>query len=379
MPSLVCYASTTSEVYATIDENYRFGDYTGLLTPSPPHADNNPARAVVVTWNDKPYKFVFWHEAAYTPFWELSDGSGLTCQYFEGEGDTEGDLWCPHGRKESVSNVALLENGPNRVHVRWWYNPGSVTAQEDYYFYPNGLCWRKMKVVGGESNECFEMMIMNRVGDYYRDNVPGPENGIYKLVTMLDVYSFKKREYWDDKSKTGASKSEIEDAAAKVFRVHLNDLDPFAIYGDGITAFIGTDDKIVEIWDSWAYKHHFTCWPIGWSWSTSEDGGFGTYPSVVCPIGLDSARYSHAGDSPMVWLFGVSDAPDDELRELAKAFVESPDVMTNPDVVKDLPYGPQDNTCPSIPGNLSAVADGQKVDLILKPLPIQLITTKFLQ
>lgn len=350
-----------SEVYATIDENYTYGNYSGPFTPSPPHADNNPQRAVVVSWNDKDYKFVFWHEASYTPFWVLSDGTGLTYQYFEGEGDKSGDLWCANGRKEKYSHVMIVENGPERVWVRWEYSYFAMHGVEDYVFYPNGLCWRKMQLLDGIANEVFEMMILNPVGEWYWDNCSGAGNNV-KLVTILDAYSTKRRrEYYDNRSKSGVSKSEIVASQAVVFRCHLNELNPFAIWGKN-TAFTGYGFRIIEIWDRWAYKAHFTHWPVGWVDNTSSTSGFGTYPTTVCPIGVDANKYITKKDLGLVMLLGVSDAPDNDLRILARKFNEAPDVTTNPDVVRDL-LTPLDDTPLSVPGSLSAVTDGQRVDL----------------
>src|SRR4051812_28671172 len=48
--------------------------YTGPFTPSPPHADLNPRRAILIRWKDRSHRFVFSHEASYTPWMELPGG-----------------------------------------------------------------------------------------------------------------------------------------------------------------------------------------------------------------------------------------------------------------------------------------------------------------
>src|SRR5579863_3491014 len=63
--------------------DYVFGNYQGPLTPSPPHADFNPRKAIMVVWEGKPHKFVFWHEASYSPFILLSSGVGPDFQFWE--------------------------------------------------------------------------------------------------------------------------------------------------------------------------------------------------------------------------------------------------------------------------------------------------------
>src|SRR5262245_29494488 len=94
--------------------DYVFGEYRGEFV-SPPSADGNPKRAFILGWEGKSYRFVFWHEASYCPFFELSDGSGVCFQFFEGnEGWAE--LFNQFGRMEKNSFVEVIERGPERVH-----------------------------------------------------------------------------------------------------------------------------------------------------------------------------------------------------------------------------------------------------------------------
>ncbi|MDQ3439173.1 MAG: hypothetical protein M3478_02345, partial [Planctomycetota bacterium] len=51
--------------------DYVFGNYAGTFT-SPPQADGNPRKAFVVTWHDRPYRFVFSHEGSYCPWFEFT-------------------------------------------------------------------------------------------------------------------------------------------------------------------------------------------------------------------------------------------------------------------------------------------------------------------
>src|SRR4051794_13025922 len=53
-------------------DDYVFGGYQGEFQ-SPPSADGNPRRAVIVEWAGKPWRLVFSHDASYCPFIELSD------------------------------------------------------------------------------------------------------------------------------------------------------------------------------------------------------------------------------------------------------------------------------------------------------------------
>ena len=51
------------------------------MTPSPPHADLNPGKAVVVFWKGFSQRFVFSHEASYCPWLELTKGVGMSTSF----------------------------------------------------------------------------------------------------------------------------------------------------------------------------------------------------------------------------------------------------------------------------------------------------------
>src|SRR3954468_10651363 len=74
-------AAKTHAVSVHEVNDYVFGNYAGAFT-SPPNADGNPRRAFVVTWKDRPERFVFAHEGSYCPWFELPDGSGVCYQFF---------------------------------------------------------------------------------------------------------------------------------------------------------------------------------------------------------------------------------------------------------------------------------------------------------
>jgi hypothetical protein len=93
--------------------DYVFGNYKGPLTPCPPHADQNPKKAIIVVWEGKPNKFIFWHEASYSPYFELPSGAGPNFQFWES--NFGGELFNQYGRMEQHSFVDIIESGPQRV------------------------------------------------------------------------------------------------------------------------------------------------------------------------------------------------------------------------------------------------------------------------
>ena len=98
----------------------RPGHYTGALTPSPPHADLNAKKAIIVVWKGHSHRFVFSHEASYDPWMELPNGLGLCNQFFEGNFGWA-ELFNNKGRQEQNSFVDIIQSGPERVWVRWNY------------------------------------------------------------------------------------------------------------------------------------------------------------------------------------------------------------------------------------------------------------------
>src|SRR5712692_9390466 len=48
--------------------DYSPGGFRGELSPSPPHADLNPKKAIIVRWENWSHRLVFCHEASYAPW-----------------------------------------------------------------------------------------------------------------------------------------------------------------------------------------------------------------------------------------------------------------------------------------------------------------------
>ena len=128
--------------------DYVFGNYTGAFK-SPPNADQNPKRALIVAFEGLPHRLVFAHEGSYCPWFELADGSGACYQFFEGN-DGWAELFNQFGRMERNSFVDVIEQSPQRVWIRWTYfGVNQETGQpayrgtEDFYAFPNGLVLRR--------------------------------------------------------------------------------------------------------------------------------------------------------------------------------------------------------------------------------------------
>ena len=185
------------------------------MTPSPPHADGNAKKAVVVFWKDHPQRFVFSHEASYCPILELPNGAAMCDQFFEGNLG-EAELMNNLGRKERNSFVDVIQSGPQRVWVRWTYfavNAGNDTqprlrGTEDYFAYPNGLVLRRMTYeslipddVVGYSTQPVELFGVLPAGSLVKDLFPrDAKHGDYHTLAALDLYSDRRYDiYWGEK------------------------------------------------------------------------------------------------------------------------------------------------------------------------------------
>ena len=208
---------TTTGVSAVEVKDYTYGNYKGDLKPSPPHADRNPQKAVIVFWKDHSQRFVFSHEASYCPWLELTRGAGMANQFFEGNlGDAE--LFNTMGRKEKNSFVDIIQSGPQRVWIRWNYfcvnmkddSQPRLRGTEDYLAFPNGLVLRRMKYeslmpdkVIGYSTQPVELFGVAPAGSSLPDLFPlNVQHGDYHILSALDVYADRRYDiFWNKDGK----------------------------------------------------------------------------------------------------------------------------------------------------------------------------------
>ncbi|MFZ1934963.1 MAG: hypothetical protein WCB27_17490 [Thermoguttaceae bacterium] len=281
---------STDGVSALEVSDYAPGHYTGKLSPSPPHADMNPRKAVVVFWKDRAERFVFSHEASYCPILELPSGAAMCNQFFEGNmGNAE--LFNSMGRKEKNSFVDIVQSGPRRVWVRWNYSAVNMTddsqprlrGTEDYIAYPNGLVWRRATYESlmpnemvGYATDPVELFGVAPVGSTIKDLFPrDAEHGDYLTHTVLDLYSTKRYDiYWDGKGKVRRRGDDTTMAAITAspgcaLVLPFRDKLLFAVLGEA-SGFPSQKNQLVDHctpgaeggcgWQQGLWDH----WPIGW-------------------------------------------------------------------------------------------------------------------
>jgi len=281
---------TTKGVSAVEVKDYAPGHYTGTMKPSPPHADLNAGKAVVVFWKDSSQRFVFSHEASYCPLLELTNGEGMCDQFFEGNlGDAE--LFNNGGRKERNSFVDIVQSGPERVWVRWTYfcvnlkddTQPRLRGTEDYFAYPNGLILRRMTYeslmpdsVVGYSTQPVELFGVLPAGLLFKNLFPrDAEHGDWNVLSALDLYSDRRYDiYWDEKGNVrrrgnDAGLVDIWQSRGCALVIPFRQKLLFAVLGTA-SGFTPKNNRLVDHctpgaqggagWGTGIWDH----WPIGW-------------------------------------------------------------------------------------------------------------------
>lgn len=309
----------TPGVAAVEVHDYTPGRYTGPLAPSPPHADLNPHKAVVVYWKELTHRLVFSHEASYCPILELPSGAGMCNQFFEGNlGDAE--LFNNLGRRERNSCVDILECGPQRVWVRWTYlcvnmhddSQPRLRGTEDYFAYPNGLVLRRMSYeslmpdqVIGYSTQPVELFGVAPAGALISDLFPrDAERGDCHTHCVLDLFSERRYDiYWDDagqvrRSGDDATLAAISQSPGCALVLPLRERLLFAVLGTA-SGFPAEHNQLIDHctpgaeggsgWGAGRWDH----WPIGqlnsqtsyWTPDSPYAYSFGSVGQFFVPAG----------------------------------------------------------------------------------------------
>jgi hypothetical protein len=338
-------------------DNYVFGGYQGDL-PSPPSADANPRRALIVAWQGKSWRLVFAHEASYCPFFELSDGNGACFQFFEGN-DGWAELFNQFGRQEKNSYVTVIERGPERVLVRWTYFGVNVQtgarayeATEDFYCLTNGLVLRRQSYKSllpdrheGYAREPIELIGMCPAGKLWKDVLVTDERtGERHALAALDPFSKERYDvYWKPQPdalwqaaprRAGATWQEIDDAPGVVLVLPMRAGAPFCAFGTA-SGFDAARTRLKEHshadtggsgWVSSSWDH----WPIGWLNSQAhvvDAVSLAKYPNHFSPAGMDLFAVPNAetADRDYWSLLGVGGDDLETVRETARSWLALPD------------------------------------------------------
>ena len=349
--------------------DYVFGNYTGGFT-SPPSADGNPRKAFIVTWHDRPYRFVFSHEGSYCPWIELSNGSAECFQFFEGN-DGWAELFNQFGRLEKNSFIQVLDPGPKQVHVRWdYFGVNEKTGErayhgvEDFYCLANGLILRRQSYKTlmpgqhhGHTREPIETIGMCPVGKLWKDMLQTDDKtGERHALAAIDPFSEKRYDvYWKPKPNTlweatprreGCSWKDIDDANGVALVVPMKAGSIFCAFG----AASGYEPKGTHIkdhsfvdtggigWISSCWDH----WPIGWLNSQAhpvDAESLKKYPNHFSPSGMDFFLMKNEDvEKGEYWsIMGVGTKDMEPIRHVTRAWLDLAEGTKDPAKVAALP------------------------------------------
>ena len=334
--------------------NYVFGNYTGDF-PSPPHADGNPKRAVIISWKKFPFRFVFSHEASYCPWFEFPSGAGHCFQFFEGN-DGWAELFNNFGRCETNSFVEVVERGPKVVRVRWtYYGVNQNTGQrayrglEDFWAFPNGHVLRRQTFQSlmpgdrrGYAREPIEMIGLCPRGKLCFDILEkNPATGENHALAVLDAFSTNRYDlFWKHKTNTllestvrraGCDWKLLDDSHGVALITPMREGPVFCIMGDA-GGFRHDFTRIKEHtftdtggqgWESKSWDH----WPIGWLNSQANEvnkDSLQKYPNHFSPVGMDLFALKNEDAESRIYysLIGVGGENLESVRKLARRWLE---------------------------------------------------------
>jgi hypothetical protein len=339
----------------TVDD-YVFGDYQGTFT-SPPSADNNPRRAVIISWRDFRYRLVFCHEASYCPWLEFPSGAAVCFQFFEGN-DGVAELFNQFGRQEKNSFVEVVKTKPDEIHIRWTYFGVNQTtaeryyrATEDFFAQANGQIVRRQSYESlkpadphGYAREPIELIGLCPVGQTWRDILrrADEKSEARHALAALDPFSDKRYDvYWTPKPaaliqatarRTGCSWKELDDAAGIVLALPLRDGTPFVAFGTA-SGFDASFTRIKDHsftdtggigWLSQSWDH----WPIGWLNSQAHEvdaASLQKYPNHFSPAGMDFFALANEEVAKREYwsLIAVASGDIESTRRVARQWLES--------------------------------------------------------
>lgn len=334
--------------------DYIFGGYAGTM-PSPPHADLNPKRALIISWKDFPFRFVFAHEGSYCPWFEFPSGAGHCFQFFEGN-DGWAELFNNFGRREENSFVEVMDAGPKHVWVRWIYfgvnqNTGqrAYRAVEDFWAFANGHILRKQTFRSlmpgdhrGYAREPIEMIGMCPKGRLWSGVLrQDPIVGDHHALAVLDVFSKKRYDvfwkaepgtlYQSTSRRTGDSWQALDAARGVALITPLKEGSVFCVLGDA-GGFGHEFTRIKEHsfkdtgglgWGSRSWDH----WPVGWLNSQANEvnaESLQKYPNHFSPAGMDLFALANetVEGRNFYSLIGVGGDNLEQIRGVAREWLE---------------------------------------------------------
>jgi hypothetical protein len=332
-------------------------------------------------------RFVFWRGSSYIPFWAGKFNTGACYEWAEMISRPKDVVDCvePLMDKElKYGHVGIIESTPVRVHVRWRYQSTDLVykvwgdeAVEDYYFYPDGFGTRVVNLKSDPANE-YELseFIVLTPQDAYPFAVL-PENLVDALYLDGRWHEFR----FPLAGKSAAEQPRPADGAA-IYRLRPNKEERLSA-----VSFNPTETKLPTVIFAPFSDRGERVTPCYWGshWPLARGNATGNaIDERVHLTPCHNSVMSWAGKKPpplraselvtidalgrsrrmlvrrWAWLIGMTDEPEDRLRDRARSFATPPALEVRGGTVAFEAYAPERRA-------LRIDVEGPEVAVTIKP------------
>ncbi|MHC4343365.1 MAG: LamG domain-containing protein [Planctomycetota bacterium] len=290
---------------------------------------------IVVSFDEGPYKMVFWRGTNYNMNLVTEDGKWVGDQSAErGGGGTIG--CCEHmsDKQCRYAHVRIIENHDARVVVHWRYalcdvlykiaRENRVTgwgawADEYYYIYPDGVAVRYFQVHGLNGCSITEPAALNNPGEKAEDNLH------VDALTTANMKGEIRSHSWDPWPSSGGTAAPFTNALpnANISVVNFKSVSkPYYVYEPG-TRIIPYGGGIKEV------RTEYSKFPTWNHWPVSLDPSDGHYPVVADRVTSSAVTSPEPpmkprGDGSVEgrFIMGLTDKPIEKLSPLARSWLQ---------------------------------------------------------
>lgn len=315
---------TSLKFYPEWDQLWRIDDYPDL----------------VVTFDDAPYKMVFWHGTAYNMNLVTENGRWIGDQSAEAPPDEFGCVEHMSDKQTRYAHVRLIESNPARVVIHWryaltdvMYNIGErdpITgwgdwADEYYTIYPDGLAVRHFLIHAPRDRySVTEPATLNNPGERAEDNVS------IEAATLANMDGESATFSWETWPSNGDVRGhffhEVPDANISIINTK-SEFKPVYIYEPG-TLIIPYGGGAIET------RPWFSKFPIWNHWPAAQipsDGRNALALDHVSSSAITSPeppqiRRERDGAVEGRFLMGLTNKPIGEMVPIARAWLHAPEL-----------------------------------------------------
>lgn len=294
---------------------------------------SGPFSDVVVRFEGKPYKYVFWRGSNFEENLVTENNIWVGDQSFE-SGTKNGCAEHMSDKKALHQSIDILESSPARVVLHWRYGLVDVTdkfsnvdpltgwgdwADEYFYIYPDGIAVRYGMVHGTAKDYSFtEPAILLPPGKKAEDYIS------LDAVTVANMQGQTRTYSWDPQSPPFPFPN--PPIGANIAELNLKSIyKPFFIYLPGTTLGpYGNPPEIRQIYSHFPTWNH---WPVN---QAPSDGRYAVFPDRYASAAVMSPDMSSNwinGPGPTkrsYFLFGLTGNSAAALAPLARSWINPP-------------------------------------------------------